>query len=84
MAHCVLPRPILSEDQNDLDALVEFDLVLCYRNALDLSMESIGDGATILFTHPLLYADRLGVVKLAIATLSLWMERSPYADKVSP
>lgn len=80
IAHCILPRPVQSDDFIDIDELVEFDLMLCYRNVMDLSIE--GGNCSVVFTHPLLYMDKTTVVSLAVAVLSYWMEFSVYSDKV--
>ena len=80
IAHCILPRPVQSDDFVDIDELVEFDLMLCYRNVMDLLIE---DGyGSVVFTHPLLYMDKTSVVSLAVSVLSYWMEFSVYAEKV--
>uniref|UniRef100_A0A1I8B6I1 Macro domain-containing protein n=1 Tax=Meloidogyne hapla TaxID=6305 RepID=A0A1I8B6I1_MELHA len=80
IAHCILPRPVQSDDFVDIDELVEFDLMLCYRNVMDLSIEEGYN--SVVFTHPLLYMDKTSVVTLAVAVLSYWMEFSVYAEKV--
>jgi hypothetical protein len=80
IAHCILPRPVQSDDFVDIDELVEFDLMLCYRNIMDLSIEN--GYSSVVFTHPLLYLDKTSVVSLAVAVLSYWMEFSIYAEKV--
>lgn len=81
IAHCILPRPVQSDDFVDIDELVEFDLMLCYRNVMDLSIEEGYN--SVVFTHPLLYMDKTSVVTLAVAVLSYWMEFSVYAEKLN-
>ena len=80
IAHCILPRPVQSDDCVDIDELVEFDLMLCYRNVMDLLIEKGYN--SVVFTHPLLYMDKTSVVTLAVTVLTYWMEFSVYAEKV--
>ena len=75
-----MPRPVQSDDCVDIDELVEFDLMLCYRNVMDLLIEKGYN--SVVFTHPLLYMDKTSVVTLAVTVLTYWMEFSVYAEKV--
>uniref|UniRef100_A0A914LS18 Macro domain-containing protein n=2 Tax=Meloidogyne incognita group TaxID=654580 RepID=A0A914LS18_MELIC len=81
IAHCILPRPVQSDDCVDIDELVEFDLMLCYRNVMDLLIEKGYN--SVVFTHPLLYMDKTSVVTLAVTVLTYWMEFSVYAEKLN-
>ncbi|CAK5075137.1 unnamed protein product [Meloidogyne enterolobii] len=72
---------IQSDDCVDIDELVEFDLMLCYRNVMDLLIEKGYN--SVVFTHPLLYMDKTSVVTLAVTVLTYWMEFSVYAEKLN-
>uniref|UniRef100_A0A915DKR0 Macro domain-containing protein n=1 Tax=Ditylenchus dipsaci TaxID=166011 RepID=A0A915DKR0_9BILA len=77
IAHCIVPSLKRSDKFNHVD---EYDLALCYRNALDLSAEA--GHKSIVFSHPYVLSDEV-VAKIAVVTINKWLKTSPYAPNFS-
>ncbi|KAI1715302.1 macro domain-containing protein [Ditylenchus destructor] len=75
IAHCVLPT---MHQSTKFVAVDEYDVSLCYRNALDMAAEA--GLKSIVFDHPYILTDD-AIAKVALDTIKKWITESPYASK---